>query len=176
MTTALHKAHSEGLVAHVDEVGVWAPGFWCNADEGVWPASETNSRKRATSDKQMVWHNNDWADGDGTIYPASDKGISSFTALDDVVRYFGDRSVFPNMETIVLASHSEGAQMLHRYAQLGTQPSVKPEVHYYIGNPASWMYLDDRRPSKGIGGATSTSKCPKYNDYKVGQASIERRM
>jgi len=71
------------------------------------------------------------------------------------------------METIVLASHSMGAQMLHRYAQLGSQPFVLPEVHYYIGNPASYMYLDDRRPELGVGGATSRSKCSKWNDYKV---------
>jgi len=76
MTTALNKAHSEGMIDSVDEVGVWAPAFWCNADEGVWPASETQARKRA-SKKQMVWHNSDWSNGDGTIYPASNKGISS---------------------------------------------------------------------------------------------------
>lgn len=76
---------------------------------------------------------------------------------------------FPStqVETIVLASHSMGAQMLHRYAQLGTQPTVGAEVHYYIGNPASYLYSDKRRPETGIGGATSRSKCAKYNEYKV---------
>lgn len=71
------------------------------------------------------------------------------------------------LDTIVLAGHSMGAQMLHRYAQVGREPAVTPEVHYYIGNPASYLYLDNRRPNKGIGGATSRSKCPNYNKFKV---------
>jgi hypothetical protein len=71
------------------------------------------------------------------------------------------------VETIVIAGHSEGGQMIHRYAQLSNHPVVEPEVHYWIGNPASWLYLDDRRPQKGIGGARSSTKCPLYNDYKV---------
>jgi hypothetical protein len=57
--------------------------------------------------------------------------------------------------------------MLHRYAQLGLQPLVDAEIHYYIANPASYLYLDDRRPDKGVGGASSRSNCPDYNDYKV---------
>jgi len=57
--------------------------------------------------------------------------------------------------------------MLHRYAQLSSHPLVDAEVHYYIGNPGSYMYLDDRRPQTGIGGARSRKGCPTYNDYKV---------
>lgn len=76
MTAALRQAKSEGVVSSISQVGIWSAGFWCNADEGVWPASEAKAAKRA-SNKQMVWHNSEWSDGDGSIYPVSNNGVSS---------------------------------------------------------------------------------------------------
>jgi hypothetical protein len=34
--------------------------------------------------------------------------------LDTLVRYFDDRTLFPNMKQIVVAGHSLGAQTVHR--------------------------------------------------------------
>lgn len=82
MTSALEAAHADGYVESIDDVGIWAPSFWCNADEGVWPASELNKSHtpRQTSksnSKLMVWEGSDWNFGSESIYPASDNGISS---------------------------------------------------------------------------------------------------
>jgi hypothetical protein len=66
--------------------------------------------------------------------------------------------------------------MLHRYAQLGRHLLVDTEIHYYIANPASYLYLDDRRPERGVGGAESRADCPGYNVYKYGLDRLNKRL
>jgi hypothetical protein len=99
MTTALHEAHDAGLVDHIDEVGIWAPAFWNHQDEGVWPHSEL--QRRAQSSKQLVWHEDSWNHGEQSIYPAGQEHVSSFTAIDDAIRYFGNKLIFPNVRVVL---------------------------------------------------------------------------
>lgn len=174
MTAALNDAVADGLVKK-EEVGIWAPSFWDTADTGAFPYDEDT--KTATSNI-MAWHGSDWVDGAANKIPKTNQGVSSFEVLDDVVSYFSNKALFPKVETVVLAAHSAGSQMLHRYAQLGKVPiaSGGTEVHFYIANPASWLYLDERRPEKGIGGATSRSKCPTYNEYKYGLNDVNENL
>lgn len=74
MTSALNTAQSDGVVDDIDEVGIWAPYFWCNADEGVWPASELNNSStphttKKSNSRLMVWQSDDWNYGSENIYP-----------------------------------------------------------------------------------------------------------
>lgn len=98
MTTALHDAHEAGMVDHIDEVGIWAPGFWNHQDEGVWPHSALQARS-APSKKQLVWYSDSWTHGSESVYPANKDQVSSFTAIDDAIRYFGNKHIFPNVST-----------------------------------------------------------------------------
>lgn len=124
-TAALQKAAGLNLVRD-DEVGVWAPGFWCQLDAGAWPADAAG---RPTSNT-LVWTESDWQFGANNIFPENVQGVSSFEVLENVLLYFSNKSIFPNVETIVFASHSMGGQMLQRFAVLGNMPEVVPEVSW----------------------------------------------
>lgn len=57
--------------------------------------------------------------------------------------------------------HSLGAQMAHRYAIVGKELSLRTPIVYWIGNPSTFLWLDESRPS-------STAGCENYNNWKEG--------
>jgi len=71
-----------------------------------------------------------------------------------------------------MAGHSMGGQAVARYAILKKQKKYDDNMEYWIGNPGSWAWLTDTRPTQnttctdfdewhyGIGG--NTSKVSKY--------------
>jgi hypothetical protein len=121
MTQALANAYKTGVVANINEIGIWAPGFWCQADQGVWPASEKQQKRSSSSsnptyNNQLVWNNDDWAAGSNSIYPANSPSISSFTAIDDAIIYFSNKTVFPNVSA---SSPDEGKlRLIDRLSRL----------------------------------------------------------
>jgi hypothetical protein len=62
-----------------------------------------------------------WFQGSNNIYPASQTTVSAFEVLDQILRWFANRSNFPILNEIVIAGHSMGAQMVQRYAVVGKQ-------------------------------------------------------
>ena len=110
------------------------------------------------------WKGEAWLAGDNGKSPFP---VSSFEVLDGVIAQLVDRKRFPNLERIVLAAHSGGAQFLQRYAVVGRADSVitsaglqpfaegmdvtasaKPvmRVRYVVANPSSYLYFDATRP------------------------------
>jgi hypothetical protein len=66
-----------------------------------------------------------WFSGINNIYPKAQTTVSSFEAIDQVVQWFANQTNFPNLKQIVVAGHSAGAQMTHRYAVAGTPLNLK---------------------------------------------------
>lgn len=89
----------------------------------------------------------DWRAGD-----LSDRNhpprVSSFELMSRLLARIADRTLFPNLDTIVLAGHSAGGQFVQRYA-IG-QPVEPALAHvtmrYIVANPGSYLYLDLNRP------------------------------
>lgn len=86
--------------------------------------------------------------------------VSSFTVLDELLELLPLR--FPHLGRVAVAGHSAGAQYVQRYAMFGVGCDLP--THYVVMNPSSFCFLDDWRP-------VSTSKCPKFNQWKYGLAS-----
>lgn len=173
MHSALDVAvQSHPDVVSEDEVGIWAVSFWNQEDTGAFPWDASKPPGQMATSNILVWQDNGWEDGQESIYPTN-LNVSSYEVLDNVVAYFSNRTLFPNVDTIVLASHSMGAQMLQRYAILGNIPDVGPqqELHFYVGNPGAYLYLDEHRPTTG--NATAPSTCATYNDYHYGLNQID---
>ncbi|EPQ29027.1 uncharacterized protein PFL1_03317 [Pseudozyma flocculosa PF-1] len=158
-----------------DEVVIMAPLFMNDEDQGGFPVDEQGNPTTSA----LVWPKNKWAEGADTILPAtiydedgdevSAPGISSFEALDEVIRYFSNQSVFPRLNTIIIAGHSLGAQMVQRYALIGSVPSGETPVHFVVANPGSFAYLSDWRPRNYAG-------CPEtFNAWKFGLGSYGQR-
>jgi pimeloyl-ACP methyl ester carboxylesterase len=95
--------------------------------------------------------------------------ISSFTAMDALLRAVSDKSRFPSLVEVVLAGHSAGGQFVQRYLGANRVDGKLPvPVRYIVANPSSYMYLDAWRPYPEI-----ARSCPGYNQYKFGLLDVQ---
>lgn len=109
----------------------------------------------------LVWQASYWASGANNQYPWNATSVSSYEALDQLIKYFDNRAMFPNMKHIVVGGHSLGAQMTNRYAEIGNAFATNSAVSYYIANPNSYAWLSASRP-------LSTTSCPTYDNWREG--------
>jgi hypothetical protein len=130
-------------------------------------ASGTTPDQRYPS-PALVWFGSEWSGGANNQYPPRLRTVSAYDVLDQIVQYYSNRAIFPNMQHIVVSGHSMGAQMLHRYVAVGktrAQLGVQVPVSYYIANPSSSTWFRNDRP-------LSTGKCPDtFNDWREGLGS-----
>jgi pimeloyl-ACP methyl ester carboxylesterase len=80
-----------------------------------YAASWKHSARISTVD-HVCFSGSSWFQGANNLYPSNTQAISSFDAIDQVLQWFASSSNFPNLNEIVLAGHSMGAQMIQRYA------------------------------------------------------------
>ncbi len=101
--------------------------------------------------------------------------ISGYEVLDTFLEALADKSVFPNLNTIVVAGHSAGGQLVNRYAASNRfdVTDVKPagiHMRYIVMAPSSYLYFDGAR---AIAGSQTEFAIPSpapqgYNDYGYG--------
>ncbi|MGD0363397.1 MAG: alpha/beta hydrolase [Bryobacteraceae bacterium] len=112
----------------------------------------------------LRWRRVAWEGGEAAAAPSP---ISSYTVVDALLARLADRSLFPNLKTVVLAGHSGGGQLVQRYAAVGKSAAVLAaagiHVRYVIANPSSFLYFSDERPGAGGGG-----RCPEFDRWKYG--------
>lgn len=130
-----------------DSVAVIAPGFF-NPVRNNGIISEDNAGSNA-----LGFQDWEWFSGGNSIYPSNTSTVSSYDVLDQIIQYFDDKSIYPNMEKIVIAGHSMGAQMVNRYAAVGKDLQTEASLVYYIGDPNGYLWFADSRP-------LSTNGCP----------------
>ncbi|MBA2931025.1 alpha/beta hydrolase [Pseudomonas sp. CCUG 57209] len=121
--------------------------------------------KRNHLDGQVLrWNGNDWMAGEPSIGPGQ---ISSYGALDQIIKHLGNRTLFPALKEIVVAGHSGGGQVVQRFALTGhDHPTLKNEgirLRYVVANPSSYAYFSRQRPVQ-----FDTASCPGFNDWKYG--------
>lgn len=163
------QAMNDPLI-NTNSVAVLAPYFPNDNHAGTGFPYNPNG---ATPDEKypspaLVWYGTEWSGGANNQYPPRLRSVSAYDALDQIVQYYGNKSIFPNMKHIVVSGHSMGAQMLHRYASVGktsAQLGVQVPVSYYIGNPSSFTWYTTDRP-------LSTGKCASaFNNWREGLAN-----
>jgi hypothetical protein len=125
------------------------------------------------------WKSESWLGGDAGKAPFP---ISSFEVIDGIIAQLSDRTRFPNLERIVVAAHSGGAQYVQRYAVVGradqviTSAGLQPyaegaevnaakgpvmRVRYVVANPSSYVYFDPVRP-------VAVSHCREVDHWRYG--------
>ena len=78
----------------------------------------------------------------------NDSAMSSFDAIDAILRRVARKSEFPNLRTVVLAGHSAGGQFVTLYAMANqVHEGLGAELNYVVANAAGYAYMDDRRPT-----------------------------
>ncbi|THW45516.1 WSC-domain-containing protein [Aureobasidium pullulans] len=149
-----------------DSVAVMAPYFPNGNDKNLgYPWTDGLKAGQGSTSNAMVWSGSKWSAGANNQYPHNSRNTSSYYILDELVRYFDDKTLFPNMKQIVLAGHSLGGQMLQRYAAVGDKLDTESPVVLWIANGDSWAWLSDYRP-------LNIPDCPTYNDYREGFAQF----
>lgn len=98
-------------------------------------------------DQVLRWATDKWQDGDPALGPVP---LSSYDALDAIVRHLADPSLFPALRQVVMAGHATGAQMLQRYAVVGHGEwplAVRGiKIRYVIANAPSYLWFGPDRP------------------------------
>ncbi len=116
----------------------------------------------------LRWKGNDWMAGDASTGPGQ---ISSFGALDQIIKHLGNRTLFPALKEIVVAGHSGGGQVVQRFALTGhAHPTLQTEgirLRYVVANPSSYAYFSPQRPVK-----FETASCPGFNAWKYGMQHL----
>ncbi|OQO08641.1 hypothetical protein B0A48_06511 [Cryoendolithus antarcticus] len=106
-----------------------------------------------------------WNASANNQYPTVSQNTSSYFVLDTLVRYFDDKTLFPNMNQIVVAGHSLGVQTVHRYAVLGQHLGTISPVTYWVANPNSFIWMDTSR-------TLPTTGCPTYDNHRDGYSNF----
>ena len=91
--------------------------------------------------------------------------ISSGGVLDELITALN--TSFPNLEGIIIAGHSGGGQMAHRYSATSTDGSLR----YLVSAPSSYMYPGPER-TDGVGGWAVPGSPSTYDDYKYGVQNL----
>jgi hypothetical protein len=186
------RALTPGTLAHIRHVVVMVHGVRRDADHyyetaaGVlWQDPDALQdtlvlapRFVSTVDRGFAgmpaWQRGRWIDGEESAKVAGRAGpVGSFDVLDDLLRRLADRREMPDLQDIVLAGHSAGAQLIQRYAVLNdideTLRARGVAVRYVVANPSSYLYFTTDRP-RGDGGfgPYNRGNCPDFNDYRYG--------
>lgn len=130
--------------------------------------NELDVKRDHLDDQLLRWNGNDWMAGDNATGPGQ---ISSYGALDQIIKHLGNRKLFPALKEIVVAGHSGGGQVVQRFALTGhDHPMLQTEgisLRYVVANPSSYAYFTPQRPVK-----FDVSSCPGFNDWKYGLQNL----
>ncbi|ETN39279.1 uncharacterized protein HMPREF1541_05502 [Cyphellophora europaea CBS 101466] len=155
-----------------DNVAMIAPYFTNGDDKGVaYPWTTGLRAGRGSTSNALVWQGSQWASGGDNQYPAYPVNIttvSSYDALDQIIQYFDDATLFPNMKQIVIAGHSLGGQTVQRYAAVGNLLRTRTPVSYWTGNPDSYAWFSTDRP-------LDKSACATYDNWRDGFSNYNNR-
>lgn len=112
----------------------------------------------------LRWSLEGWEGGEPALKPTKQ---SSFDALDAILLRLADRKLFPNLQQVIVAGHSGGAQVVQRYAIAGHGEAAladsKIQVRYVVANPSSYAYFSKDRPEPKI-----AASCSGFNEWKYG--------
>lgn len=162
MLVALNNGAISDPNINQDSVAIFTPYFSNGDDKNFgYPWTSGLSPGRGSTSNALVWQASYWASGANNQYPWNATSVSSFEALDQIIKYFDNRAMFPNMKHIVVGGHSLGAQATNRYAEVGNVLNTVSPVTYYIANPNSYAWLSSDRP-------LSTAGCPTYDNWREG--------
>ncbi len=130
--------------------------------------NQSDAKRNHLGDQVLQWKGNDWMAGDPSTGPGH---ISSYAALDQIIKHLGNRTLFPALKEIVIAGHSGGGQVVQRLALTGhDHPLLQTEgisLRYVVANPSSYAYFSPQRPVP-----FDAASCPGFNDWKYGMQNL----
>ena len=130
--------------------------------------NESDITRNHLGNPVLRWSGNDWMAGAPSTGPGQ---VSSYGALDQIIKHLGNRKLFPALKEIVVAGHSGGGQVIQRFALTGhDHPLLQTEgisLRYVVANPSSYAYFSPQRPV-----TFDAASCPGFNDWKYGMQNL----
>ena len=129
------------------------------------------SSKDPLAENELNWESKlGWAGGGEAL---GQPDVSTYDAMDAMVRTLGNKANFPNLQLIVVSGHSAGGQFINRYAALNqVHDTVGVPMRYVVSNPSTMLYLDELRPGRdgqtGFRPYVDRENCATFDDYKYG--------
>ncbi|MYA11077.1 MAG: alpha/beta hydrolase [Gemmatimonadetes bacterium] len=120
---------------------------------------------------EPFWSSAGWKRGHLSRPEGPSPRVSSYAALDRILQLLLDGSRFPAMRRVVVAGHSAGGQVVHRYAGTsGEENSARAGVgvRYVVTNPSTYLYLGPERAGEDGAFATPGAGCDDYDDWHYG--------
>ncbi|KAF5371235.1 hypothetical protein D9758_004290 [Tetrapyrgos nigripes] len=134
-------------------ISILGPVFFSDVDITAGAAKSTN---------QLYWSKTGWFEGTYAEGDAENDKISSFQVIDEMVEHYTDRKVYPNLKTVIFASHSAGAQFVQRYAAMRIPTKDDDMLHFIAANSGSFLWLVEDRP------VAADVTCTDVDRYKYG--------
>jgi pimeloyl-ACP methyl ester carboxylesterase len=129
---------------------------------------EADAQHEHLDNQILRWTDNGWMAGEPSTSPGH---ISSYGAIDQIIKHLGNRKLFPALKEIVVAGHSGGGQVVQRFALTShDHPKLQTEgisLRYVVANPSSYAYFTPQRPVK-----FDAASCPGFNDWKYGMQHL----
>jgi pimeloyl-ACP methyl ester carboxylesterase len=131
----------------------------------------TCSDKLAAGEVNWPCEGNSWRSGGIAIGTA----LTSFDLADEILRKAAARTVFPNLQVVVVAGHSAGGQFVTRYEMANrVHDALGVQLRYVVANPSSYAYPDSTRPVTVKGKVDFTRfaarSCDSYDQWPYGLA------
>jgi len=121
-------------------------------------ASAAGNCRDALAPNEVSWSctGDSWRSGGSA---ASHPDLTSFDFVDQILKKLANRTVFPNLGTIVVAGHSAGGQFVARYQMANrVHETLGVPVSYVVANPSSYAWPDATRPQPIDDGAPENAK------------------
>ncbi|KAL1744906.1 hypothetical protein HDZ31DRAFT_73913 [Schizophyllum fasciatum] len=136
MDKALYEAAATYPDVDYNAISIMAPAL----------LNEKDIKAGAGTNTTLIFNGTTWMSGHYSIGPGSFTNISSYDVVDDLLDYYLDKKRFPNLEKVVLAGHSAGAQFGQRYAALRKSRKHNARISFWLANPGSLLWLTEDRP------------------------------
>ena len=152
------------LAGALDDTLVISPRF--ASRDGV-----SCSDRLAAEEVNWPCEGNSWRSGG----VAAGTTLTSFDLADEILRRAGARTVFPNLQVVVVTGHSAGGQFVTRYEMANrVHDTLGVQLRYVVANPSSYAYPDSARPATVKGKIDfrrfKARSCESYNRWPYGLA------
>ncbi|GAM89397.1 hypothetical protein ANO11243_074350 [Dothideomycetidae sp. 11243] len=162
MLSALAQTSTGNPNVNFSNVQIICPYFTNGDDKNFgYPWTSGLLPGRGSTTNALVWPGSQWSAGGNNQYPYNSTTISSYAAIDQMIQYFDNRALYPNVKQIVVGGHSMGGQFVNRYAEIGIPLITNSPVTYWIANPDSFAWMSTTRP-------LSTASCSIYDVWREG--------
>ena len=144
VTRALIMVHGTGRNADHYFLTAMSAAFLAGAlDDTIVIAPHMIDANDHAEPNEIVWQTS-WRTGGPS---RADASVSAFDFVDEILRKLARKSVFPNLQHIVVTGHSAGGQFANRYAMSNrVHGTLGVEITYVVANPSSYAWPSAVRP------------------------------